>query len=140
MIWWKDFSNIRIFREIRLKVGAVLQREIAGGGSRKVTIPDAGADSDVLLTAGDQTLAEGKDLALGTTTGSKIGTAVGQKLGFWGATPVVQQASASQAAATSTTTTTSTTTALTTDLDDVRRLVNRLRADLVTTGVIKGSA
>lgn len=31
------------------------------------------------------------DLALGTTTGTKIGTATAQKLGFWGATPVVQQ-------------------------------------------------
>jgi hypothetical protein len=33
-----------------------------------------------------------KDFILGTTTGSKIGTATGQKLGFWNATPVVQQA------------------------------------------------
>jgi hypothetical protein len=39
------------------------------------------------------------DVALGTTTGTKIGTAVGQKLGFWNVTPVVQPAHADQAAA-----------------------------------------
>ena len=41
----------------------------------------------------DQTLADGVDIAVGTTTGSKIGTvggAAGQKLAFLGATPIVQ--------------------------------------------------
>lgn len=38
------------------------------------------------------------DLVLSATTGTKIGTAVGQKLGFWGVTPVVQPAGAAQAA------------------------------------------
>lgn len=32
------------------------------------------------------------DMVLGTTTGTKIGTATSQKLGFWNVTPVVQQA------------------------------------------------
>lgn len=36
------------------------------------------------------TLAEAANLVTGTTTGSKIGTATTQKLGFWNATPVVQ--------------------------------------------------
>lgn len=40
----------------------------------------------------DQTLAEGVDIAVGTTTGTKIGTATSQKLGFWNVTPVVQPA------------------------------------------------
>lgn len=30
-------------------------------------------------------------MAIGTTTGSKIGTAANQKIGFWNATPVVQR-------------------------------------------------
>ena len=33
---------------------------------------------------------EGINIILGTATGTKIGTAVGQKLGFWNATPIVQ--------------------------------------------------
>lgn len=40
----------------------------------------------------DVTLAEGVDLILGTTTGTKIGTGATQKLGFYGATPVAQGA------------------------------------------------
>ncbi len=32
------------------------------------------------------------NIQLGRTTGTKIGTATDQKLGLWGATPVVQQA------------------------------------------------
>lgn len=38
------------------------------------------------------TLDEAKDLAFGTTTGTKIGTGATQKLAFFGATPVVRQA------------------------------------------------
>jgi len=38
------------------------------------------------------TLADAVDIAFNTTTGTKLGTAVGQKIGFWNATPVVQQA------------------------------------------------
>jgi len=37
------------------------------------------------------TLADAKDIILNTTTGTKIGTATNQKIGFFNATPVVQQ-------------------------------------------------
>jgi len=43
-----------------------------------------------ISSTGDTTLSDGVDLILNTTTGTKIGTAAGQKLGFWGATPVAQ--------------------------------------------------
>jgi hypothetical protein len=36
-------------------------------------------------------IGEANDIAVGTTTGTKIGTAAAQKLGFFGADPVVQQ-------------------------------------------------
>lgn len=36
-------------------------------------------------------IADGKDMVFNTTTGTKIGTATNQKLGFFNATPVVQQ-------------------------------------------------
>lgn len=94
-----------------------------------------------LLTAnGGITMGDAKDIAVNTTTGTKIGTATGQKIGLWNVTPVIQPAAADQAAAVSTTTTTATTTALQTDLDDVRTLLNQIRTDLVSVGVIKGAA
>lgn len=42
------------------------------------------------LTAG-VAVTENKDVAVGTSVGTKIGTLSTQKLGFWGATPVVRQ-------------------------------------------------
>jgi hypothetical protein len=45
----------------------------------------------VTITTTNLTLTD-KDIALGTTTGTKIGTGTTQKLSFWNATPVVQQA------------------------------------------------
>jgi hypothetical protein len=46
----------------------------------------------------DFTLASGVDISTNTTTGTRIGTAVGQRLGFWAATPIVQPAGADQVA------------------------------------------
>lgn len=46
------------------------------------------------------TLANSADIALGTGAGTKIGTAVSQKLGLWNTTPVVQPAAAGQAVVT----------------------------------------
>jgi len=43
------------------------------------------------LAVGSASIADGGNVAVGTTTGTQIGTAVGQKLGFYGATPAVQQ-------------------------------------------------
>lgn len=83
--------------------------------------------------------AEAINYVFGTTTGTKLGTAVSQKLGFWNATPVVQPASASQAAVTGTAGGTYTSTEQTM-LANLKTLVNQLRADLVTVGIIKGAA
>lgn len=44
------------------------------------------------LTCGAITLGEAKDVAVGTSTGTKIATSASQKIGFWNATPVVQPA------------------------------------------------
>lgn len=43
-------------------------------------------------TFGGLTIADAGNIVLNTTTGTKIGTATGQKLGFYNATPVIQQA------------------------------------------------
>lgn len=43
-------------------------------------------------TFGGLTIADAGNIVLNATTGTKIGTATGQKLGFYNATPVIQQA------------------------------------------------
>ena len=55
-----------------------------------------------MTLAADKTLTFGDavNLVMDTTTGTKIGTATGQKIGFWNATPVVQQILATGAGAT----------------------------------------
>jgi hypothetical protein len=89
-------------------------------------------------------VADATNVALGTTTGTKIGTATAQKLGFWNATPVIQQAHSAQAAVTPSTDFTGTDqvnkATVLAAVQALQTLVNRLRLDLVTTGIIKGSA
>lgn len=57
-----------------------------------ITAGTAAASKAVVLNSGgDVTWVDGGDISLGTTTGTKIGTGTNQKLGFYNATPVVQQ-------------------------------------------------
>lgn len=42
-------------------------------------------------------IADGKNISLGRTTGTNIGTETTQKLGLWGVTPVIQPTSISDA-------------------------------------------
>lgn len=70
---------------------------------------------------GTVTMSDAANLALGTTTGTKIGTATNQKLGFFNAAPVVQPSS---------------TPANATDLATALTLVNDLKSKLVTLGLI----
>lgn len=94
---------------------------------------------------------DAKNLILSGTTGTKIGTAVTQKLGFWNVTPVVQPSGANQQALTDSTTGVAAFTLvdvtgahdqgiLNANFASVARLLNQLRSDLVAVGVIKGSA
>jgi hypothetical protein len=111
-------------------------------------------------------LADAGNITVGTTTGTKIGTATSQKLGFWNVTPVIQPASADQAALGAVTTvgtntgtpgaglsligdtqTTDQSAALMNDLAALREdlaaaftLINQLRTDLAAVGLIKGAA
>jgi hypothetical protein len=50
-----------------------------------------------VLVGGTLTFSDANNIAVGTTTGTKIGTATTQKLGFFNATPVVQQAAVADA-------------------------------------------
>lgn len=72
----------------------------AGQGSKFMNIPDVSADDFFVLrdiaqelklkTFDGLTMKDATNIILNTTTGSKIGTAATQKLGFWNATPVAQ--------------------------------------------------
>lgn len=121
-------------------------------GAVAITVTTSAASG--LTLAGHTTIGDAKNIILNTTTGTKIGTAVGQKLGFWNATPVVQPASANQAALTNSTGGSADgTLAAVTDTSmsdqsgtinnnftDVHTLLGAIRTALVDTGLIKGAA
>ena len=74
------------------------EKGTTGGSARAI---EFATDSTTRLTIGASggfTLADAQDVAVGTTTGTKIGTATTQKIGFFNATPVVQQSSTGTAA------------------------------------------
>lgn len=58
-------------------------------GGHSVALRQAGQNR-ILLTTTAMTLFDPYDIGIGTTTGTKIGTAANQKIGIWGATPVVR--------------------------------------------------
>jgi hypothetical protein len=57
-------------------------------------------DADPQTVSANLTFADAVNIIVNATTGTKIATAVTQKLGFWNAAPVVQPTSASQATVT----------------------------------------
>ena len=74
--------------------------------------------------------------------GAKVGASSAELIGFWGVTPVVQQSSASQAAVTTEAAQTiagSNFGFTSAQANGIITLLNRLRLDLVTTGIILGS-
>jgi hypothetical protein len=50
-----------------------------------------GASASSIFMSCDTGMAEGKNITVGTTTGTKIGTSTSSKLGFFNATPVIRQ-------------------------------------------------
>lgn len=133
--------------------------------SGTLTVDGATTQTGALTISADSTLANGVDIAVGTTTGTKIGTSSAQKLGFFNATPVVRQTGYTQtystadrthanATATSVATTAATGTtpkgyttvaqadaivtavnALIVDVRDVKQLVNAVIDDLQAYGL-----
>jgi hypothetical protein len=59
---------------------------------------NAGTERARLTNAGAFVLADGGNIEAGTVTGTKIGAATSQKVGFWNAAPVVQPTTAGAAA------------------------------------------
>jgi hypothetical protein len=56
------------------------------------TTNSTGSGTGSVRFSGGIDLADAKNIGFGTTTGTKIGTATNQKIGFWNVTPVVQPA------------------------------------------------
>ena len=63
-----------------------------------------GVDGNIIIgaTRGNLQITDARNVVLGTTTGTKIGTATTQKLGFYNATPVVQPAAVADITTTAT--------------------------------------
>ena len=69
-----------------------------GGSANRVQIEQGG----VLSFQGTAKIKDGTNIPLDTTTGTKLGTATTQKLGFWNATPIVRPSAFTQTYATAT--------------------------------------
>lgn len=78
-----------------------------------------------------------RELSDGNDDGTRLGQSSTDKIGFFGATTVVQRTNIT--AATNTTTTTSTTTALTTDVDNLRARLNSVITALKDLGLVASS-
>jgi hypothetical protein len=80
----------------------LLQTDSAGTGvewTSNVSIPGTLEVAGSATFNGTLTMGDADNIVVDTGTGTKIGTSVSQKIGFWNVTPVVQPAAAGQAAA-----------------------------------------
>lgn len=79
-----------------------IQSVVKGYSSQTANLQEwqssAGAIYLQVQAAGHLQFGEAINILAGTTTGTKIGTATTQKIGFWNAAPIVQPAGATQAA------------------------------------------
>ena len=75
-----------------LDLGGTL--DVSGASTLDSTLTVAGATtlSSTLAANGHITIGDAKNIVVNTSTGTKIGTATGQKIAFHNATPVVQAA------------------------------------------------
>jgi hypothetical protein len=64
---------------------------LVGAAERAVIVLDATGRPAPLASGDDYRLRDAANVAIGSTTGTKIGTATTQKIGFYNSTPVIQQ-------------------------------------------------
>ena len=76
----------------------------------------------------------------GRPDGCQVGQNSSDKVGFYGTSPATQPASASQAAVTATITSTAVLTQVATQASANTVLLNQIRSELVTLGLLKGEA
>ena len=70
----------------------VIGYNATGNGTNTTTIGDTTVTDNYIR--GNFNVTDARNFILGTTTGTKIGTATSQKLSFWNATPIVQPTTA----------------------------------------------
>jgi hypothetical protein len=97
-----------------------LAAETAGTGADDIPLNLTAAGTGTVKVNSNLEITDAKDIVLATVTGTKIGTATTQKLGFYNATPVVQPAAVADA----------------TDAATVITQLNDLLAKLRTLGII----
>ena len=85
---------------------------------------------------------DARNIQLGRTTGTKIGTGIDQKIGFYDTTPIIQRSGVAQDAIDTTGATQTTPWGYSSQAqaNAIITLANELRAALVAIGIIKGSA
>jgi hypothetical protein len=99
---------------------AVTETSTGSGAKLLISATVGGVSKFALDNTGTITFGDGGNFVAGTTTGTKLGTGATQKLGFWGATPVVRPAAVADA----------------TDAATVITQLNSLLAKLRTVGLI----
>lgn len=131
-----------------LTLTTAVSRIVPGATSLSLRNNANNADNLIIVDAGDATLrgsftmSDAKNIILGSTTGNQIGTAITQKMGFYGATAIAQRAGAAQVAVITTASTNAAPFGYATgaQADALVTLVNELRAWAVAQGFIKGAA
>jgi hypothetical protein len=134
------FSGTFTNYQLRFKNNVVVQGMNNAGSTGINLFKTNTSDSLEFLTG--FTITDAKDVILATGTGTKFGTAITQKMGFYGVTPIAQRAGAAQVAVATTASTNTTPFGYTTaaQADAIVTLVNELRAWAVSQGFIKGAA
>ena len=139
---WYYLDGTRLSKSVNNETW-LLQQNAAGNGAVSVAYVNA-SDLVVLGSLATVTMGDAQNFIVNTNTGTKIGTATGQKLGFWNANPIIQPASVNQAALSLDVDITGADTvdkaAINTNFTAIQTLVNQLRNDLVAAGLIKGAA
>jgi len=88
-------ATVQLYQDdLYMKWGAGADSGIKDSGTHMVFDADLNSVTgrDFYFNNGNIVLQDGKNFVLGTTTGTKIGTSATQKIGFYNATPIVQQA------------------------------------------------
>lgn len=94
-----NFNNRLGFTSNEVGIGLLFcaNGSSASGGAETILFKAGGygtAAEVIEISATAVTFKDGRNMAFGTTTGSKIGTATNQKLSFWNKTPIIQPTTA----------------------------------------------
>lgn len=88
-----DFERVELTWNTTGNFEAVIRTISGGTGSaRGLILRTNDIDRITVAASGDITIADGLAVNVGSTSGTQFGTSSGQKIGFWGASPVIRPA------------------------------------------------